>query len=164
MYQVNLGDKILYYPANSSFAIYDAKLNEEVGAAGEFSFKVPPTNPLYGSLTQGALVTILKDGAEYWRGEIKEISTDFAKVADVYCLEDLAFLADEYLTPASIVNESYAQRFQTALEAYNANRPSERQFAIGYITNVQSNNNCIWKTEYDESVLDSLLASLPTNI
>ena len=47
MYQVNLGDKILYYPANSAFAIYDTELNEEVGSVGEFSFKVPPTNPLY---------------------------------------------------------------------------------------------------------------------
>ena len=156
MYQVNLGDKILYYPANNTYAIYDTKLNEEVGAAGEFSFKVPPTNPLYGSLTQGALVTILKDGAEYWRGEIKEISTDFAKVADVYCLEDLAFLAEEYLTPTSIKRETYAQRFQAAIEAYNGTRPADRQFTAGYITNVESSGACDWTTEYDESVLDSI--------
>lgn len=156
MYQVNLGDNILYYPANSDFAIYDTKLNEEVGSAGEFTFKVPPTNPLYSSLTTGALVTILKDGVEYWRGEIKEIDVDFAKVADVYCLEDLAFLADEYLAPTSITTETYAQRFQAAITAYNANRSSDRQFAIGYITNVISSGACSWVTEYDESILDDL--------
>lgn len=156
MYQVNLGNKILYYPANSSFAIYDTELNEEVGTAGEFSFKVPPTNPLYSSLTQGALVTILKDGAEYWRGEIKEISTDFAKVADVYCIEDLAFLAEEYLTPVSIKRETYAQRFQAAIAAYNANRPADRQFTAGYITNVESSGACDWTTEYEDNILDSI--------
>lgn len=156
MYQVNLGDKILYYPANSSFAIYDTELNEEVGSVGEFSFKVPPTNPLYSSLSQGALVTILKDGVEYWRGEIKEISTDFAKVADVYCLEDLSFLADEYLPPTSITSQTYAQRFQAAIAAYNANRPSDRQFTAGYITNVDSSGACNWTTEYEDNILDSI--------
>ena len=156
MYQVNLGDSILYYPANADYAIYDAKLEEEVGAAGEFSFKVPPSNPLYGNLSQGSLVTILKDGKEYWRGEIKELSYDFAKVAEVYCLEDLAFLADEFLSPAAIYNESYAQRLQAAITAYNANRSSDRQFAIGDITNVQNSAACSWVTEYDMSILDDL--------
>lgn len=156
MYQVNLGSSILYYPANSDYAIYDAKLDEEVGAAGEFSFKVPPSNPLYGNLSQGSLVTILKDGKEYWRGEIKELSYDFAKVAEVYCLEDLAFLADEFLAPAAILNETYSQRFQAALTAYNLNRSSDRQFAIGYISNVQSSGLCSWVTEYDMSILDDL--------
>ena len=156
MYQVNLGDKILYYPANDTYAIYDTSLQEEVGAAGAFSFKVPPQNPLYSELTQGALITVLKDGIEFWRGEIKEISTDFAKVADVYCIEDLAFLADEYLTPAYITNETYSQRFQAAIAAYNANRPADRQFTAGYITNVDSSLYCEWATEYDMTILDDL--------
>ena len=156
MYQVNLGDNILYYPANADYAIYDTELNEEVGQAGEFSFKVPPQNPLYASLVSGALVTILKDGVEYWRGEIKEISYDFAKVADVYCLEDLAFLNDEYLPPAAMNTESYAQRLTAAITAYNANRSADRQFTVGYITNVTNTDLCSWVTEYDWSILDDI--------
>lgn len=156
MYQVNLGNKILYYPASEDAVIYDTELNEEVGLAGEFTFKVPPQNPLYSELTQGALVTILKDNVEVWRGEIRNIDTDFAKIANVYCLEDLAWLADEYLTPALITDETFAQRFRTAIGAYNASRSSERQFAVGYITNVDSSENCTWQTEYDQSILDCL--------
>lgn len=156
MYQVNLGNKILYYPASEDAVIYDTELNEEVGLAGEFTFKVPPQNPLYSELTQGALVTILKDNVEVWRGEIRNIDTDFAKIASVYCLEDLAWLADEYLTPALITDETFAQRFQTAIGAYNASRSSERQFTVGFITNVDSSDNCTWQTEYEESILESL--------
>ena len=156
MYQVNLGDKVLYYPANEDYAIYDTELIEDIGQAGEFSFKVPPTNPYYSELTTGALITILKNGKEFWRGEIKEINTDFAKIADVYCLEDLSWLADEFLTPASITNETYAQRFQTAIAAYNANRSPDRQFSVGYLTNVTSTDLCNWVTEYEESILDDL--------
>ena len=118
MYQINLGDNILYYPASDDACVYNTELNEEIGMAGEFSFKVPPTNPLYSQLAQGALVTVLKDHKEFWRGEIRNITTDFAKVADVYCVEDLAWLGDEFLVPGSITNETYAQRFQAAISAY----------------------------------------------
>lgn len=156
MYQVNLGAKVLYYPASEDAAIYDTEWIEDVGQAGEFSFKVPPQNPLYGELTQGALITILKDNVEVWRGEIREISKDFANIADVYCLEDMAWLADEFLTPASITNETYAQRFQAAIAAYNLNRPLERQFSVGYLTNVTPSSNCNWVTEYEDSILDDL--------
>ena len=156
MYQVNLGSKILYYPANDDFAIYDTEQIEDVGQAGEFSFKCPPTNPLYASLAQGQLITILKDGEEFWRGEIKSITYDFAKIADVYCLEDLSWLADEFLPPAAITNETYAQRFSAAITAYNANRPADRQFTVGYITNKVSTSLCTWITEYDQSILDDL--------
>ena len=46
MYQINLGDKILYYPGNEEFTVYDTELQEDVGQAGEFTFSVPPSNPL----------------------------------------------------------------------------------------------------------------------
>ena len=156
MYQINLGNNVLYYPSSDSACIYDTKLTEDIGQAGEFSFKVPPQNPLYSQLTQGELVTIFRDGIEFWRGEIREIKTDFAKIANVYCLEDLAWLGDEFLTPAQITNETFAQRFQAAIDAYNLNRPSDRQFTAGYITNVSSSDLCNWTTEYDMSILDSL--------
>lgn len=156
MYQVNIGNKTLYYPGNDDFAIFNTELNEEMGKAGEFEYKVPPTNPLYDEHTNGKLVTILKDKKEIWRGEVKDIKTDFSNVAEIYAVEDLAWLQDEYLTPASITNETYTQRFQAAIDAYNLNRPAERQFRAGYITNVPSTDFCEWITEYDWSILDCL--------
>lgn len=156
MFQVNLGEKVLYYPASEDAAIYDTKLEEDIGQAGTFSFKVPPQNPLYGELTMGALITIFKNGKEFWRGEIKEINTDFANIAEVYCVEDLIWLADEFLTPASITNETNVQRFQAAINAYNLNRPAERQFLVGVVTNSQVSSLCNWITEYEWSILDDL--------
>lgn len=156
MYQVNLGAKVLYYPASEDAVIYDTEWTEDIGQAGEFSFKVPPSNPLYSELTQGALITILKNNVEVWRGEIRDISKDFANIADVYCLEDLAWLADEFLTPASITNETYVQRFQAAIDAYNLNRPLERQFTAGFLTSVSPSDTCNWQTEYEDSILDDL--------
>ena len=160
MYQVNIGDKVLYYPTSKDYAIYNTELNEEIGLAGEFTFKVPPTNPLYDQLTQGALITILDNNAEIWRGEIKDIKIDFAKIADVYCVEDLGMLGYEFAPPESTKTETYAQRFQAAIAYYNANRPAELQFTAGYITNVTDSNLCNWTTEHEWSILDSIRACI----
>lgn len=156
MFQVNLGDKVLYYPASEDAAIYDTELQEDIGQAGTFSFKVPPSNPLYSELTMGALITIFKNGKEFWRGEIKEINTDFANIAEVYCVEDLIWLADEFLTPAAITDETNVERFQAAITAYNLNRPAERQFLVGVVTNTQVSSLCNWITEYEWSILDDI--------
>ena len=160
MYQVNIGDKVLYYPTSKDYAIYNTELNEEIGLAGEFTFKVPPTNPLYDQLTQGALITILDNNVEIWRGEIKDIKIDFAKIADVYCVEDLGMLGYEFAPPESTKTETYSQRFQAAIDYYNANRPAELQFTAGYITNVTDSNLCNWTTEHEWSILDSIRACI----
>lgn len=160
MYQVNIGDKVLYYPSSKDYAIYSTELNEEIGLAGEFTFKVPPTNPLYDQLTQGALITILDNKVEIWRGEIKDIKIDFAKIADVYCVEDLGMLGYEFAPPESTKTETYAQRFQAAIAYYNTNRPADLQFTAGYITNVTDSNLCNWTTEHEWSILDSIRACI----
>lgn len=154
MFQVNLGQKIIYYPANDEYAIYDTELTEDVGQAGEFTFKVPPTNPLYAELTTGALVTILKDGKEFWRGEIRDISVDFAKIANVYCVEDLVWLSDEFIPPSKIINQSYKQRLDSVIATYNSSRGQDRQFKSGYVYN--GSNACNWTTEYEWSILESI--------
>ena len=156
MYSINIGNKILYYPGNSDYTAYDLELNEEVGKVGELTAKIPVQNPLYASVVQGSILTILKDGIEYWRGETRELNNDIDNIADIYCLEDLTWLADEYLPPASITNETYAQRFQSVIETYNSTRPSDRQFAVGMITNVNGSDLCNWVSEYEWSILDCI--------
>lgn len=154
MYQVMLGNSILYYPSNDEYAIYDTDLTQDVGQAGEFTFKVPPTNPLYNTITNGQLVTLLKDSKEYWRGEIRDISVDFAKIAEVYCVEDMAWLGDEFIPPAKITNQTRLQRLTAAINSYNNNRPASRQFKVGHVYNASA--SCNWKTEYEWSILDSI--------
>ena len=158
MYQVNLGDKILYYPGSEEAQIFGTENGENIGLAGEFKFQVPPDNPLYSELTSGKLITIYKNKMEVWRGEIREVKHDFAKIAYIYIVEDLAWLGDEFIAPEKITDQTYAQRFQAAITAYNSSRSStpERQFLAGYITNVTSSSTCNWTTEYEWSILQSL--------
>lgn len=155
MFEVLLGDKTLYYPANEEFTIYDTELTQDVGQAGEFTFKVPPTNPLYSQITSGALITILKDKKEYWRGEIKNLTVDFARVIEVYCVEDLIWLADDYVTPYSSTSFTYKQWLDMVIDTYNqAGRPSERQFGSGSVYGGSS--LCNWVSEYGWTILEAI--------
>lgn len=154
MYQVNIGEKILYYPGDKDFYIFDTELQEDVGQAGEFMFKVPASNPLYAEITNGSLVTILKDKKEYWRGEIRDVTIDFAKIATVYAVEDVAWLGDEYIPPTKITNQNRSQRLTAVIGTYNQNRPASRQFSVGYVYNGSA--SCKWVTEYEWSILDSI--------
>ena len=156
MYEVLVNGKYIYYPCNSTYVIYSASIKQDVGLAGEFEFSVPSNNPNYALLEQGAVVTVIRDGNEFWRGEVKNITYDFDKVAKVYALEDLAWLADEVIAPSYLATESYAQRYQTAIGLYNANRSSDRQFSVGYISHVTSTDTCIWQTEYEDTLLDAI--------
>lgn len=162
MYQVYIGDlsgnnSILYHPADPNYAIYDTTLSLQVGSAGTFEFTIPTNNPKYSEIKQGSIITITLNGEEYWRGEVKETTKDFYGSVEVYCVEDLSWLSLEYMMPTQILTESYAQRFQAAINAYNATQiGAERTFEIGYITNVGASAICNWSTKYEWSILDSL--------
>lgn len=151
--------KNLYYPADAEYVIADSVLSMEVGVAGEFTFKVPSINPSYSEIKQGAIVTIMRDAEEFWRGEVKEVSSDFNKTLDVYCVEDLAWLTDEYLWVLRYTNRTYAQMFQMWLDEYNR-RSGTRTFSVGMITNHASAEICDFATNYDMSVLDALRANI----
>ena len=158
IYEVQVNGKTLYYPSNPEFSITNTTLQLDVGLAGTFKFDVPVTNLAYADVRQGAIITILKDKSEFWRGEVKETSVNIDKTMSVYALEDLAWLADEFLFPELDNESSYGQKFAEVIGAYNANRTTvpDRQFLVGNITNVNNADACKWATEYDWSILDSL--------
>ena len=156
MYEVLLDGNTIYYPSNKDFAIYSTDLDFDIGLAGEFKFSVPVSNPLYENVGHGSIITILRDNEEYWRGEIKEVKVALDKTKSVYCLEDLSWLSDEFPLPVSITEDTYEQRFQAMIDLYNTNRPADRQFLVGYLTNVTTSAKCKWNTQYDWSILDCL--------
>jgi len=148
----------IYYPGNKSYSVKSAVVSPEVGLAGEFKFTIPADNLYYGEITQNAIITIYKDNNEWWRGDIKDIKANFDKSLDVYCVEDLAWLGEEPVAMSGVSDESYAQRFNAVLSAYNTNQAAKRQFTVGSITNVNSSDICAWYPEYGMSVLSALRA------
>ena len=149
-------EKTIYYPTSDDHTLVDAILSLKVGSAGEFNFTVPLTNACYSDIAYNAIITIYEDFKEIWRGDIRDIDINFDKSLVVYALEDLAWLSEEAVDMVKITNQTYGQRFQSALATYNSNQTPKRQFTEGVITAVTSTDTCSWAPKWEENLLDCL--------
>lgn len=167
MYEVILGDvnttyKTIYYPGDEQCVIYDAKLNLEVGSAGLFEFRIPPTNPLYSEIIQSSIISIMRDDEEFWRGYVTETKKDFDKIMSVYCSEDLMWLSEEFsYYPFKRTAWTYAQNFSDLITQYNASHSTDgRSFNMGIVTNLNANEVATWVNTYEYSDLECLRVNL----
>ena len=161
MYRVTIqtltgNENTIYYPGNDEYTLVNATLDLKVGSAGEFEFTIPINHPRYDEIVQNSIITVYEDAKEVWRGDIREITQNFDKSSDVYCLEDLSWLGDETVTMTAYTNETYLQRFTNSLATYNANQNVKRQFTQGMLTSVTTTNTCNWKPEWGMTYLDCL--------
>ena len=161
MYKITVQNLIgnettIYYPGDMNYVVSSAVLTYEVGLAGEFNFTIPVINPAYDLIVRNAIITVYEDNKEIWRGDIRDIKTNFDKSLSVYVVEDLAWLGEEPTAMVSVTNESYSQRFSAVITAYNSNQTTKRQFTVGQLTAQSSSGTCIWQPEYGDSVLSGL--------
>lgn len=161
MYRVTIqtltgNENTIFYPGNDDFTLINAVLELKVGSAGEFEFTIPINHPRYDEIIENSIVTVYEDASEIWRGDIREITQNFDKSLNVYCLEDISWLGDETVNMIAITNETYLQRFTNSLATYNANQTAKRQFTQGMLTSVTTTNTCNWKPEWEMTYLECL--------
>ena len=82
-YYVKLDDKTLYEPLLQSegYVIISPSVTKAKNKAGSFTFKIPPTNPLYGSLKKlKSIISVYKDGNIFWKGRVLDERKNFNKI------------------------------------------------------------------------------------
>lgn len=147
-------EKNIYYPGNSDYNLASGVLKLKVGSAGELNITIPLSNPSYGEIVEKSILTLYEDGDEIWRGDIRDVKKRFNKSLEVYALEDLAWLGDETVNMTAITNQTYDQRFENALNAYNSVQAVKRRFTKGMLTSVTGSSTCSWKPEWGDTLLD----------
>ena len=151
--QTDEEEKLLYYPGGIEHTLTRAVLSLKIGAAGEFEFNVPLSNPLYKDVFVHNIVRIVRDDVEFWRGEIRDVKTRFDKSLEVYAIEDMAWLGEETIPMTVITNENNYSRFTNAVNTYNTDRTEFRKFVRGNLTTVNHSSLCKWQPEYEMSML-----------
>lgn len=146
----------IYYPGDPEYTVSSAVITYEIGLAGEFNFAIPVTNPAYDLIVRNSIITVYENDKEIWRGDIRNIKTNFDKSLSVYVVEDLAWLGEEPAAMVAVTNQTYAQRFNAVMSAYNSNQAIKRQFQAGQLTAQTSSSTCFWEPEYGDSVLSDL--------
>lgn len=111
----------------------------------------------YGLIRDWSIITVYRDDKEYWRGFVKELSTDFFKNAEAYCLEDLGWL--NYESMGAMKGKASRQALlQLILDYYNelpGIKGTEKEFMCGavYFGGAVEIN---YEFTYDDTLLSSL--------
>lgn len=164
-YCVKLDDKTLYEPLLQSegYIISDPLVTKATNKAGSFTFKIPPTNPLYSELKKlKSIISVYKDGNIFWKGRVLDERKDFNKIKEVTCEGELAFLNDVIVAPYdySETGMTINEFFQYVMELYAANCSEYRKIQPGYVYNVDSDTRIYPVSNTYENVLSVLSSKL----
>lgn len=143
----------LYYPDDRDFTIYNAKLTEQLSAAGEFTFDLPESNLMYSKINcRQSMIQILKDGKEVFYGEVREITEDTDKIKSVYCVGELAFLFDSVQPQRRFQNITPKQMFIELINEHNNQVEEKKRFTVGIVTVIDENNSIYHYTNYEDTL------------
>ena len=164
-YYVKLDDKTLYEPLLQSegYVIISPSVTKAKNKAGSFTFKIPPTNPLYGSLKKlKSIISVYKDGNIFWKGRVLDERKDFNKIKEVTCEGELAFLNDVIIAPYDYSEKGMTinEFFQYIMDLYAKNCSGYRKIQPGYVYNVDSDTRIYPVSKTYENVLSTLSSKL----
>ena len=164
-YYVKLDDKTLYEPLLQSegYVIISPSVTKAKNKAGSFTFKIPPTNPLYGSLKKlKSIISVYKDDNIFWKGRVLDERKDFNKIKEVTCEGELAFLNDVIIAPYDYSEKGMTinEFFQYVMDLYAKNCSEYRKIQPGYVYNVDSDTRIYPISKTYENVLSTLSSKL----
>ena len=164
-YYVKLDDKTLYEPLLQSegYVIISPSVTKAKNKAGSFTFKIPPTNPLYGSLKKlKSIISVYKDGNIFWKGRVLDERKNFNKIKEVTCEGELAFLNDVIIAPYDYSEKGMTinEFFQYVMDLYAKNCSGYRKIQPGYVYNVDSDTRIYPISKTYENVLSTLSSKL----
>lgn len=102
MYDIDGKKQLVYSPDKvpDGYAVISATVTNEVDKAGDASFTVAKTHPLYNSFRKiAARIEVRRNGKIIWYGRVYSIRRDFNMNKTITCEGALAFLEDICLMP-----------------------------------------------------------------
>ena len=165
MYTFLLDGKTLYYPGDRLCTLTgDPEIKLAIGQAGSCELTIPPTNPLYNSVQlRKSMLTVMRDNAEVFCGEVREATRDRNNCLKVYAVGELAFLQDS-IQPQHYYGDVTPTNFmQSVLNVHNGIVEERKRFSMGYTT-VTSGYDRSAKVTDRNTTLDALREQLVGNL
>lgn len=152
IYEVYVDDMLLYYPNDETYSIFNSKLEQALNEAGSFECDVPVCNPRYNDFRlRSSMIQVLKDGAEIFYGEIREVTDNFDFTRHIYAVGELAFLFDS-IQPQYRYQTSPSAMFKALIGEHNKQVEERKQFAIGNVEIVDPNDYVYRYTNNDDTL------------
>ena len=160
MYEIYIDGRILDYPGDKVNCVTDPELKLALNDSGYIQFDVPPGNPEFNNiLSRNSEITVLKDGAEIFFGEVRDIEKDSYNIKNVYSVGELSFLYDSIQPPAEYHDLSPRQMLETWLNIHNSQVEDRKKFYVGIVT-VHDSNDSLYRYTNRETTLDAIREKL----
>ena len=151
MYEVYLDGKLLYYPGDKVNALTAAVLDTKLNESGTLNITIPATNPLHGKFQRRiSELTVFKNGAEIWNGEIRSSKGNFKKENVVTAVGELSYLTASNQPQKAYNNVNPLQMMTALLAEHNARVEERKRFAVGMVTVGAYNYD--WITNYENTL------------
>lgn len=158
IYEVYLNDNLLYYPNDDSYSIINAKLETALNEAGSFECDIPQKNMRYtdfdnGQQLRSGIITVLKDGAEIFCGEVREVTQNFDFTKHIYAVGELAYLFDS-IQPQAVYQGTISSMFSALLANHNSQVETRKQFQMGNVLVTDPNGYIYHFTNREDTLTD----------
>lgn len=149
MYTILYDGDTVHDPRSHDRYITDGTLSLEINTAGELSFTIPPTHPLFGrfeALNPRHELTVEEDGQEIFRGRILDHNRDIYTATSIKAEGQLAYLNDSVVRPygtypdtpdegqepqwTTIAPNNRADYALWLVEQHNANTDGTKRFKV----------------------------------
>lgn len=164
MYQIKVfngtNEYYLYDPRVKEFTVIAPKLSLELNKSGTLTMMVPDKHPNKAQiLPLKSDIVVYEDGEAIWYGRSITNEKDFYKTGRITCEGELAFLYDSVYRPFAYTGT--IESFLVNLIAnHNSQVEARKQFTLGTVTVIDSNDNIARSSEDPLKTLDVLQTRL----
>lgn len=152
IFEVYLDDKILYYPNDETYEIFNSKLELALNEAGSFEFDIPSSNLRYDDFKlRQSMIRVDQNGVEIFYGEVREVTQNFDFTKHVYVVGELAFLFDS-IQPQRKYQTSPLQVFESLINNHNSQVEDRKKFELGFVQISDTNNYILRYTNREDTL------------
>ena len=157
MIQVYADDRLVYDSRLEELDLLGLTVTTGLNVGGTAEIVMPAGHPAYSFFTSyKTVVTIYRDGVLRFRGRALYPAVNFLGDKTITCEGELCFLRDSINRPYKY-QASPRSIFVTLVYAHNAQQPNPaKQFKVGDVTVVDSNDYVLLESESAETILDTL--------
>lgn len=156
MYNVYVDSKNLLIHSQSSpdpnMHLINPVLKLQENSAGSFTFNIATDQAGYNELELiTSTVIVEKEGRIIWTGRPIKKSENFYGIRSITCEGALAFLNDTYQPNVSYKSTNNKTLFRSIIAEHNKKVGDNRQFSVGAITVVDTEESYEYETDYEKT-------------
>lgn len=166
--------KILARNGEDTFTLHDLTTSDcvalsasstfELNKTGSLSMTLAPTHPHYNDIVKMKTEIIIEqDGEWLWSGRVLDDETGLDKIKKMTVEGELAYLLDSNQRIGEYHDISVSDFFEMIIEKHNADVDEDKQFAVGVVNVVDSNDSLYRYANYENTwdyINDKLISRL----